>query len=246
MPPARRRSSAKKDEANTEVVDETTEDEATEGEEEAEAKPKRTPKLYSVKDAELANELVGDDFESEINEGDEASGEMIDSMRRNKAKWDSPEDGGIKHAFGMNSAIPLRNLYNKWLAEQDDESLSLDDVDSLYDLLVNQGAGWVSLAARTGASVNEVREALKDKVMEEKDVDITEGGRAYGKGDNWTWVSAEQLNEAKAKNGNGDDADAEDIEGVDDDAEASTEEVEDTDDEQEEAPTPRRRRRANA
>jgi hypothetical protein len=82
MPPARRRSSAKKDEANTEVVDETTEDEATEGEEEAEAKPKRTPKLYSVKDAELANELVGDDFESEINEGDEASGEMIDSMRR--------------------------------------------------------------------------------------------------------------------------------------------------------------------
>lgn len=256
MPPARRRSSAKQDEKDTatQAASETTEAEATEGEDEGEedekpARAPRTPKTYTVVDAELANSLVGEDFD-EINEGDAVTGEMLDSMRSNKAKWDSPEDGGIKHVFGSNSAIPLRNIYNKWVAAQDEENaLSLDDVDGLYEALIS-GEGWVTLAARCGDDVTpaQVREALKDKVMDEHDVDITEGGRAYGKGENWTWVSAEQLNEAKAANGNGSDEDEEDEES-DEDTEAASDEddADDTEAEaatEEEAPAPRRRRRA--
>jgi hypothetical protein len=252
MPPARRRSGAKQDAANTAVEDTTTEAEATEGEDEGEedekpARAPRTPKTYTVVNAELANSLVGEDFD-EINEGDAVTGEMLDSMRSNKAKWDSPEDGGIKHVFGSNSAIPLRNIYNKWVAAQDeDNALSLDDVDGLYDALIS-GEGWVKLAARCGDDVTptQVREALKDKVMEEHDVDITEGGRAYGKGENWTWVSAEQLNEAKAANGNGSDEDEDEDEESDEDTEASSDDDDTEDDEstEEEAPAPRRRRRA--
>jgi len=250
MPPARRRSGAKQEAANTAVEDTTTEAEATEGEDEDEgdekpARAPRAPKVYAVKDAELANSLIGEDHD-EINEGDPVTGEMLDSMRKNKAKWDSPEDGGIKHVFGSNSAIPLRNHYNKWLAANEHEALDIDDVDALYDALVTEVQGWVTLAARTGNTATEVREALKDKVMEEHDVDITEGGRAYGKGENWTWVSAEQLNEAKAANGNGED------EGEGEESDEDTEDSSDADDTEaeaateEEAPAPRRRRRAPA
>lgn len=246
MPPARRRSGAKQEAANTAVEDTTTEAEATEGEDEGDEKPARAPrapKVYAVKDAELANSLIGDDHD-EINEGDPVTGEMLDSMRKNKAKWDSPEDGGIKHVFGSNSAIPLRNLYNKWLAEGDEESaLDINDVDALYEALIG-GDGWVTLAARTGNTATEVREALKDKVMEEQDVDITEGGRAYGKGENWTWVSADQLNEAKAANGNGDDEEEGDEEGTE--ASSDADDTEDEGSTEEEAPAPRRRRRAPA
>lgn len=257
MPPARRRSGAKQDAANTstEAAAETTEAEATEGEGEGEeeAKPKapRTPKTYTVTDAELANSLVGDDFEDEIAEGDAATGEMLDSMRRNKAKWDSPEDGGIKHVFGSKTAIPLRKIYQEWHAAQDeDNALDIEDVDALFEALVTEGQGWVQLAARTGNTQAEVREALKEKVAEEfgEDIDITAGGRAYGKGENWTWVTADQLTEAKKANAeaNGDDEEeGEDEEGADegtDDA-TDTEASEATD---EEAPAPRRRRRAPA
>lgn len=249
MPPARRRSGAKQDAANTAVEDNTTEAEATEGEDEGDEKPRapRTPKVYQVKDAELANSLVGEDFEDEIAEGDEVTGEMLNSMRNNKAKWDSPEDGGIKHVFGMNSAIPLRNLLNKWIASQDEEgALDLEDVDALYEAMIS-GDGWITLAARCGEGVTatQVREALKDKVMDEKDVDITEGGRAYGKGENWTWVTADQLNEAKAANGNGDASD-EDEEGEEDDESTDASDTAEEDTGDEEAPAPRRRRRAPA
>jgi hypothetical protein len=227
---------------------ETTEVEATEGETEGEDAPKRTraPKLYTVKDADLANELVGDDFEDEIAEGDPVTGEMLNSMRGAKAKWDSPEDGGIKHVFGMNSAIPLRNMLNKWLAEQSDEDkLTLDDVDELYALLIDQGAGWVTLAALTDSTVNEVKEALKQKVADEKEVDITDGGRAYGKGENWRWVTAEELNEAKAANGNGSDEEG-DEEGEESDEDSDDSEDEAEDDTEAEAPAPKRRRRTPA
>lgn len=245
MPPVRKR--APRAEANTAP---NTEANATEGDEEGEEdeapKAPRAPKVYTVKDAELANSLVGEDFD-EINEGDEVTGEMLDSMRSNKAKWDSPEDGGIKHVFGMNSAIPLRNILNKWVASQDEDSaLSLDDVDGLYDAMI-AGDGWITLAARCGDGVTatQVREALKDKVEAEHEVDITEGGRAYGKGDNWTWVTAEQLNDAKAANGNGEDEE----EGEDEDESTDSGDTDDTEDEastDEEAPAPRRRRRAPA
>jgi hypothetical protein len=254
MPPARKRRPAAKQEAADQAVEDTTEgqeDEATEGEDEGEETPTRTrtPKVYAVKDAELANSLIGDDHD-EISEGDEVTGEMLNSMRQNKAKWDSPEDGGIKHVFGMNSAIPLRNMLNKWLAQQDEDQLSIDDVDALYEAMIS-GQGWVTLAARTGASEADVRAALKDKVEEEHEVDITEGGRAYGKGDNWTWVTAEQLNDAKAANGNGSDEDEDEESDEDTEAEAdddtSDDTVEDDTDDEEEAPAPtRRRRRQNA
>jgi hypothetical protein len=253
MPQARRRTRATEDKQNTEAKEatETTEAEATEGEGEAEAKPRapRAAKVYAVKDAELANALVGDEFDSEISEGEPASGEMIDAMRKNKAKWDTPEDGGIKHVFGSNSAIPLRNMYNKWLHEEDEESsIDIEDVDALYEAFVTEGQGWVTLSARTGATVGDVKAALKDKVLEEHDVDVTEGGRAYGKGENWRWVTADELNEAKAANGNGDD-EAEDEESDEDTEAEGSDDSDDADGEDEEADapkTPRRRRRQAA
>lgn len=245
MPAPRRRStkpanSEAAQAANTEAENtETTE----EGGEEDAPKRTRTPKLYTVKDAELANSLVGDDFEDEIAEGDPVTPEMLDSMRSAKAKWDSPENGGIKHVFGMNSAIPLRNILNKWLAEGDEDGgIDIEDVDALYKALVDEGQGWVQLAARTGASIADVKAALKDKVQEEKgeDVDVTAGGRAYGKGENWRWVTAEELLAAKAENGNGSDEEGEES---DEESDDDTSDEEESDDTEAEAPTPKPRRR---
>jgi len=245
MPPARKRAPRATADTSSNTEATATEDDE-EGEEEAPKAP-RAPKVYTVKDAELANSLVGEDFD-EISEGDEVTGEMLDSMRSNKAKWDSPEDGGIKHVFGMNSAIPLRNILNRWVAAQDEEgALSLDDVDGLYDAMI-AGDGWITLAARCGDGVTatQVREALKDKVEAEHEVDITEGGRAYGKGDNWTWVTADQLNEAKAANGNGEDEEEGEESDEDTDASSDADDTEDDESTEEEAPAPRRRRRAPA
>lgn len=243
MPPARRRNrnteaaEAATTEATEATTTETTEAEATE---DTEDKPKRTrvAKTYKVVDAELANELAGNDGD-EISEGDPATGEMISQMRDNKAKWDGEQDvnPGIKWVFGSNTAIPFRNMLNKFLAEQDeDNSLSLDDPDAIYEALIS-GEGWVTLAARTGASINDVKEAVKDIVAENHDGADVMNGRAYGKGDNWTWVSGEAL--VAAKNAaNGDDEE----EGDED--EADTESDEDTDEVEADAtpaPTPRRR-----
>src|SRR5262245_26489545 len=117
MPAPRKRAPKTEDAKKTNTPDTEVEDEAEGDEAEApKARAPRTPKVYTVKNAELANELAGDDFD-EIAEGDPATGEMIEAMRNNKAKWDSPEDGGIKHVFDSNTAIPFRNMLNRFLAE---------------------------------------------------------------------------------------------------------------------------------
>lgn len=237
MPQPRRRTSTNKPAEADAPANVTSDEEEDEGTEEQE-QPKRAPraaKVYKVVDAELANELAGGD---DIKEGDPATGEMIHQMRENKAKWDADAtESGIKFVFGSNTAIPLRNLYNKWLAEQDeDNELSLDDPDAIYEALIS-GQGWVTLAARCGATQQQVKEAVADIVAEKHDGADVMNGRAYGKGDNWTWVSAEALNEAKAANGNGDSDDEEE------DEEEGDEEAEATEEQPAAESTPRRRRR---
>lgn len=249
MPPARRRTNQPATDAAAAAATAEADEATSEGTEE-EDKPKRAPrasKVYKVVDAELANELAGTE---DIAEGDPATGELIHQMRENKAKWDADStESGIKYVFGSNSAIPLRNMYNKWLAEQDeDSSLDIEDSQAVYDALVIEGQGWVTLAARTGATVNEVKEAVKDLVAENHDGADVMNGRAYGKGDNWRWVTAEALNEAKAANGNGaDDEEEGDEEGSEvTETEPSDEEEGDEEAEATEEPTPPRRRSRTA
>lgn len=258
MPPVRRRT---QQEASTTEVNEAanTEMEATEGvtEEATEGngdKPKRTrtPKVFNVVDAELANELAGTD---NIEDGDPVTGDMLKMMRDNGAKWDGNPDTnpGIKWVFGSNTAVPLRQVYQRHMAEIEDighEPLSLDNPDALYEALIS-GQGWVTLAARVGdgTTIQQVKEAVKDIVAENHDDADVMSGRPYGKGDNWTWVSGEALVEAKEANKNGEDEEDEeegDEESPSTESEGEAEgEAGDAEDE-DEAPKPAARRRRRA
>lgn len=231
MPAARRRGGKSPEPtAATETVNEPAEDTG-------EDKPKRTraPKEYKIVSEEMAD-LVNEFLDTEeFSEGDEITGALVARLRAEGKgmKWDgTDENPGIKYVAGIKSAIPLRTLLQKHEATTD----TLDgDPEAVVDFMKANGAGWTQLSVRTGLTVAEVKELIKETLAEE-DIDVDDGGRGYGKGDSWRWVSRDELNASKAANK--ESADSED-----------DGDEEDDEDDSEDAPAPgaaRRRGRAPA
>jgi hypothetical protein len=227
MPAPRRRNAGAAPAPVSETVTPATD---TEGED----KPKRTraPKDYKIVSEEMA-ELVNETLDTDDHsEGDPITGELISQLREGGMKWDgTDEKPGIKFVAGIKSAIPLRTLLQKYEADGEG-AIDADDADAIVAAMKSDGAGWTQLSARTGLSVADVKAAIKEKLAEE-DIDVDDGGRGYGKGDGWRWVTREELNASKVANKQAaDDAgDEDDDEDEDDDTPA---------------PAPRRRGRTGA
>lgn len=231
MPPAKRRGKAPEP-ATEAPMDEAKGNAQAVTEEEAD-KPKRTraPKAYKIVSEEMA-ELVNEFLETEeFSEGDPIDGALVARLRADGKgmKWDGTEENpGIKFVAGIKSAIPLRTLLQKHEADGEG-ALDPEDADGIVAAMKADGAGWTQLSARTGLSVAEVKEVIKEKLAEE-DIDVDDGGRGYGKGDSWRWVTREELKASAAANA----------------ADTGEEDDEEDDDEEEDddtpAPTSRRQR----
>jgi len=204
-----------------------------------EDKPKRVraPKEYKIVSEEMAD-LVNEFLDTEeFSEGDEITGELISRLRAEGKgmKWDgTDENPGIKYVAGIKSAIPLRTLLQKHETAAGEDALDPEDADAVVAAMKADGAGWTQLSVRTGLSVPDVKALIKDK-LDAEDIDVEDGGRGYGKGDSWRWVSRDELNASKAANKEASDNDDED------------EDDEDTEGDDAPEPTPRAgRRRATA
>lgn len=231
MPAPRRRGKAPEpatetpiDEAKEAAAETTTDEDATP------ARRTRAPKDYKIVNEEMA-ELVNEFLDTEeFSEGDEITGELVARLRAEGKgmKWDgTDENPGIKYVAGIKSAIPLRTLLQKYEAEQDEGSLDPDNAQGIVDFMKSSGAGWTQLSVKTGLTVPEVKAVIKD-LLDAEDIDVEDGGRGYGKGDSWRWVSRDELNASKAANkeaaangdGEGDEEDDEEGEGDDEPAPA--------------------------
>lgn len=83
------------------------------------------------------------------------TGADIAQMREDGQSWQEIQD-----EVGAKSAIPLRNLMNKYLAEQDeDQQIDPDDGDAIVEARDEQALGWGQIAARSGLTVAEVKKA---------------------------------------------------------------------------------------
>lgn len=235
MPAPRRRNAGKAPEPASETV---VEPDAGTDSTESEDKPKRVraPKEYKIVSEEMAD-LVNEFLDTEeFSEGDEITGELINRLRAEGKgmKWDgTDENPGIKYVAGIKSAIPLRTILQKHETASGEDALDPENAQEVLDAMKADGAGWTQLSVRTGLSVPDVKALLKD-LLDAEDIDVEDGGRGYGKGDSWRWVSRDELNASKAANKEAGDDD-EDGDEDDDDSES--------DDEQ---PAPRRGRRAGA
>jgi hypothetical protein len=99
------------------------------------------------------------------------TGEQIAEMRENKMSWQEIQD-----EVGAKSAIPLRNMMNKYLAEQDDDdAIDPTDGDAIVEARDEEALGWGAIQARAGGKVGIAE--LKKLYVEAggKSVD----GRAY-------------------------------------------------------------------
>lgn len=145
------------------------------------------------------------------------TGEQLQQMRDDGMGWLE-----IMDEVGAKSAIPLRKILVAYQAEQDEEfQLDIEDGDAIVAARDDEGLGWGQIAARTGASVAEVKAAYTEAGGENLE------GRAYRSKDGTVHFKL------------GSNAAASDEDEEDEDVENDEDE-----DEEEEAPAPKRRGRA--
>lgn len=114
------------------------------------------------------------------------TGEQISEMREEGMSWQEIQD-----EVGAKSAIPLRNLMNKFLAESDEElAIDPDDGDAIVEARDEEALGWGQIAARTGLGVAEVKKAyveaggehVDQRAYKDKDGNVHFGGAQAGNG----------------------------------------------------------------